>query len=1561
MTLFNFTACTGTNSVGNLKISANTTTESAWATSGPPITINSDSLSGMCYTWDGTTGSTGTPVLTITGTSQYISKACSNCNSNYSVYLSGCTGQGRWILGSDTTPFDKSGDYAVGNTFYLTSSTLNGCFTILDDGNASDAYLLQGSDNMIGPYSGGCSGCTSNYCDYQDVLLLIDESGSVSNANWDKIISGCTNIVDELKPSMDSGTVQVGVMRWSSCAQVNTLVGLSSDYDTVYNALTGATRLYNYGGTQPSNAISTAYDILTGSSVTQAEKNIVLITDGEITDFFDDDCNIGYSTTQLCNNIKAGTYSNGQIMKIITVGIGSSSNLDELATLSSGSEFSFESSNFDAFRDVTSILIPNSVCLEIPEVGTVDVWLGVDCCGDNENILIGVDDTISITQYTDGVIFSGGCYTFDSLSAGTIDYLAYSGDIISNICSFSGCPTCPNPTPTPTPTQTVTPTITPTQTVTPTYTPSPTQTPESTVTPTPTVTSTITPTPTVTSTITPTPAISNTTTPTPTMTPSATPPSVCYIGTTNGIYQYVDCCGVVRNGNSVGQQICFSSYHSTTGIVESTTLCTTECNQGDIQYTFISTNACDDPNGGIIEIFPSGGVQPYTIQNNIPGGLTPNEGVTGIGPFTYTGLTANTYTFTINDSSGGINQSINANVIIEGCLTVTGSSTNETCNGNNGTLTISGDSHSLPYNYRIYRDGGLILSGLTTSNPLSFNNLDSGDYYGFITDYGGSTGQTDTFTISSGTSVDFGFSVTGSSLCSNNMGAVSVTGETGIAPFTYLWTNGQTGSTITGLTSGTRSVTVTDASGCTKTRQVNVPQISELNITSIVTTQATCFNLNGSATITITGGTAPYLYSGDTGETSGYINDTSYTFTSLNGNHSVRILDSGFCDINSDFNVPSTAGFSNVSINSTDATCGTNGSISFSIEGVPTLVTYSITGSTGNTQSYQTTQQTHTFSNLASDTYQVKILSETGCEYTDTVTITDSNKFIVSTSVTDTSCGLFNGSVTLSVTSGTTQVSYPLDYIIRRVNDNQIVYQNIDSPFSSDTITNLAGTTYKAIVTDINGCTVEEYFTISASNGVLATINKTDCVNGDDGTANLVIFQGTPPFNITWSDNVNGQTGFTLNNLSGDTYYATIVDTNGCTLTVDTTINCQIENVDEYIVNNVCNQTMITTSGNKRSMYSMLNESYLDASQGDTNCVIDTAVFTMNFTLSSDTVSYSFSEDFYTGTTLTDVPSDNLWASTLDGVLSQITELQSYNINLFNNSYTLISNCDGDEDPLRNAYVQLELTIDVTVDCVTVVPVPPPSNTPTRTPNQTPTPTKSLTPTVTPTITNTPTYTPSTTVTATPTISEGTQTPTPTPGLSPTPTPTPTTAPTPKALLFILEQSNNVDFATYMYNNGSTFYGFGLDYAPTTDSDVTLFMDWPGWFDGTAPTVIETEVPQTTGGLDTYGNLKNEFNFVTTKVPQGTATDAWYIWLIPQSMLGGEDKRQTYIGYNINNSPSSFTSQPMTSSIYQYGGDYTGVNWVNDTYRMYTTHPGLAFSISTNDIRSIYFKGDTVE
>ncbi|KIC89647.1 SprB repeat-containing protein, partial [Flavihumibacter solisilvae] len=89
---------------------------------------------------------------------------------------------------------------------------------------------------------------------------------------------------------------------------------------------------------------------------------------------------------------------------------------------------------------------------------------------------------------------------------------------------------------------------------------------------------------------------------------------------------------------------------------------------------------------------------------------------------------------------------------------------------------------------------------------------------------------------------------------------VNVTG--GTAPFTYSWNTSpvQTTATASNLTAGTYTVTVTDAAGCITTTTVTITE-PPLLAASTTANNADCFGTaTGSATVNVTGGTAPFTY-----------------------------------------------------------------------------------------------------------------------------------------------------------------------------------------------------------------------------------------------------------------------------------------------------------------------------------------------------------------------------------------------------------------------------------------------------------------------------------------------------------------------------------------------------------------------------------------------------------------------------------------------------------------------------------------------------------------------------
>lgn len=291
---------------------------------------------------------------------------------------------------------------------------------------------------------------------------------------------------------------------------------------------------------------------------------------------------------------------------------------------------------------------------------------------------------------------------------------------------------------------------------------------------------------------------------------------------------------------------------------------------------------------------------------------------------------------------------------------------------------------------------------------------------------------------------------------------------------------------------------------------------------------------------------------------------------------------------------------------------------------------------------------------------------------------------------------------------------------------------------------------------------------------------------------------------------------------------------------------------------------------------------------------------------------------------------------------------------------------------------------------------PVPTATPTSTPTPTVTPsitfgvspTATPTATVTPTNTETPTVTPTTTPTVTPSATFGisptaTPTATITPSITESPTPTPTLTPSatfagPPALIFIETSDDavnpagdpNTDILAYMVAGATDWFGFQTSGLPNLSNfnqlvDFLYWMDWPGFVSGTTNNTngtITATIPQSSGGLDTYGNAIEAYTFTTTEVPASTVTgNAYYVVLAPTSMTNSQV--YTQIGINYSNSPNSLVSFNTEPTVYAYNVVYAGSNWNNTTYRVYTQSPNNGFNNGVNgvlDTNNNYFRGSTL-
>ena len=112
------------------------------------------------------------------------------------------------------------------------------------------------------------------------------------------------------------------------------------------------------------------------------------------------------------------------------------------------------------------------------------------------------------------------------------------------------------------------------------------------------------------------------------------------------------------------------------------------------------------------------------------------------------------------------------------------------------------------------------------------------------------------------------------------------------APYTYLWSNGYTTDTISGIGTGTFTVTVTDAIGCIRTGEVILNSKSNINSSFTINGVSCSGTCTGVATAFPVNGVAPYTYLWDASA-------GSQTTISANGlcttTYSVTITDSLGC------------------------------------------------------------------------------------------------------------------------------------------------------------------------------------------------------------------------------------------------------------------------------------------------------------------------------------------------------------------------------------------------------------------------------------------------------------------------------------------------------------------------------------------------------------------------------------------------------------------------------------------------------------------------------------------
>ena len=125
--------------------------------------------------------------------------------------------------------------------------------------------------------------------------------------------------------------------------------------------------------------------------------------------------------------------------------------------------------------------------------------------------------------------------------------------------------------------------------------------------------------------------------------------------------------------------------------------------------------------------------------------------------------------------------------------------------------------------------------------------------------------------------------------------------------------------------------------------------------------------------------------------------------------------------------------------------------------------------------------------------------------------------------------------------------------------------------------------------------------------------------------------------------------------------------------------------------------------------------------------------------------------------------------------------------------------------------------------------------------------------------------------------------------------------------------------------------------------------------------IMQVDIPQTSGGIDTFGNPVQAFNFKTVKITKNTVNDkfSWIIVLIPINAMSNDTKRQRRIRIdekdgNITRSSTVFTTDNvMSGTVINYNGNRIPAG----QYRVYSTYPSTGMRLNLNSTNDVYIRG----
>jgi gliding motility-associated-like protein len=404
------------------------------------------------------------------------------------------------------------------------------------------------------------------------------------------------------------------------------------------------------------------------------------------------------------------------------------------------------------------------------------------------------------------------------------------------------------------------------------------------------------------------------------------------------------------------------------------------------------------------------------------------------------------------------------------------------CNAGTGSIDVTvtgGSTGNYTYSWST-SDGSGIITGQQDQPSLT-----AGHYHLEVTDRNNCIISRD-FVLTQPPAVNLGMIVTKITCASSALdnGSIDLNVNGGVAPYTYLWSNGATSEDISNLTAGTYSLTVNYNNTCTASGSItldNPPALTyDVSLSNFHGYEISC---NGSSDGEIhlkpLTGEGPFIYSwtGPDGFSSSSADLTGLTA----GEYRLRITDRNLCFagetitlrqpglLNMTFIVPeSVAGGFNLN-------CAGDSTGSITVvpqNGVNNIQYLWSDGFNGKIRN-----------NLKAGTYDVVITDDNNCYSESSVTLTQPDTMRMSFRVIEPFCtDLADGEIALDVSGGVRGSDYAY-----RWSDNS----------TTQKISGIKGGLFVASVSDLNGCVIRDSVYVNAQNGFCLEIPNIFSPNGD--------------------------------------------------------------------------------------------------------------------------------------------------------------------------------------------------------------------------------------------------------------------------------------------------------------------------------------------------------------------------------------------------------------------------------------------------------------------------------